>query len=125
MVADTRLLRQHDKLYPVPDSMMGFRSTGKYNVIGQGQKGESRYGYKGAQSLEALTLSGLLDYFGEDSKIIEELFTVQADDHTAKNDVLFQILEKGIAPEHYKRDETGSKKLARVYLYGIGLDPHF
>jgi len=108
-----------------PDSMMGFRSTGKYTLIGQGAKGESRHGIKGAQSLETLTLVGLLDYFGSDSKIIKELYTVQSDDHTAKNDVLFQILNNGIAPEKYRRGETGSTQLARIYLLGLGLEPGF
>lgn len=111
-----------------PDSMYGVRSTGKYQyVTGQGLKGESRnvLSGKGAIRVDELTATALFDYFGKDSKVLEELYTVQADDFVAKEDVLFKIIQTGKAPESYKRSETKTKKLLRNYFYALGLDPEF
>jgi DNA-directed RNA polymerase beta subunit len=109
----------------MPDIMMGYRSTERYaSLTGQAVKGQSNIGIGGAR-IDELTLSGLIDYLGGDSKLIEELYTVQSDDHVAKEDVQFQIIQKGLPPEQYKRDETKTKKLLRILLYGKGLNPNF
>jgi hypothetical protein len=107
----------------MPDIMMGYRSRGKYTIVGQGARGQSKEGEKASQSLDTLTLVGLLDRLGEDSEVVKELFTVQADDHFAKNYVMSQIIQKGAAPEDYPLGETGSKNLMKVIMYGLSLDP--
>ena len=111
-----------------PDSMIGLRSVGKYQALtGQGLKGESRKptAGKGAIRIDELTVTGLIDYFGKDSKLVEELYTVQSDDWTAKEDVMIQIIQNGKPPETYKRGETKTKKLLSILFKGLGLDPGF
>jgi hypothetical protein len=108
----------------MPDIMLGYRSTEKYSSLtGQAVKGKSNEGVGGAR-IDELTLAGLIDYLGGNSKLIEELYTVQADDHTAKEDVQFQIIQNGEPPEQYKRSETKTKTLLREFMYGMGLNPN-
>jgi len=107
----------------MPDIMMGFRSRGKYNIIGQGVKGESKEGEKASQSLDTLTIQALLNRLGDDSEVLKEFLTVQADDHIAKNYVYSYIVNNGKGPETYPRGDTGSKELFRAVMYSLGLDP--
>jgi len=105
-----------------PDVMIGYRSVEKYSrLTGQAVKGQSNVGVGGAR-VDELTLTGLIDYLGKDSKLIEELYTVQADDHTAKQDVMFQIIQTGKAPENYKRDTTRTKDLLRRIFIARHID---
>jgi len=108
----------------MPDIMLGYRSTEKYSSLtGQAVKGKSNKGVGGAR-IDELTLAGLIDYLGGDSKLIEELYTVQSDDHVAKEDTQFQIIQNGTPPEQYKRSETKTKTLLREFMYGMGLNPN-
>ena len=109
----------------LPDAMLGYRSTERYSSLtGQAVKGRSNEGIGGAR-IDELTLAGLISYLGGDSKLIEELYTVQADDHIAKQDVQHHIIQTGEPPETYRRDETKTKQLLRELLIGKGLNPGF
>jgi len=93
------------------------RSTGKYNMLtSQSVKGKSR---GGGQAVGNLDLHAFLTFDAGD--IVDELYTLRADDHNAKREVINNITTTGQSnmPKNIKQGTTST--VLKTFMNSMGL----